>query len=57
MDTWLLLANIEANGERTRTIQVAQVARHAALEPGARIRAQPARRSSSVDVYMPGIGC
>ena len=22
MDTWLMLANIEANGERTRTIQV-----------------------------------
>ena len=22
MDTWLLLANIEANGERTRTLQV-----------------------------------
>ena len=46
MDTWLLLANLEANGERTRTIQVLKSRGMAALQPGARIPAEPAQASS-----------
>jgi circadian clock protein KaiC len=52
MDTWLLLANIEANGERTRTIQVLK---SRGMPHSNRVREFVISRRGIelVDVYMP----
>ena len=52
MDTWLLLANIEANGERTRTIQVLK-SRGMPHSNQVREFVLSRRGVELVDVYMP----
>jgi circadian clock protein KaiC len=53
MDTWLLLANIEANGERTRTMQVLK---SRGMPHSNQVREFLLTRQGVelVDVYMPG---
>jgi circadian clock protein KaiC len=53
MDTWLLLANIEHNGERTRTIQVLK-SRGMSHSNQVREFLISDRGVELVDVYMPG---
>jgi len=53
MDTWLLLANLEANGERTRTIQVLK-SRGMPHSNQVREFVLGRRGVELVDVYMPG---
>jgi circadian clock protein KaiC len=53
MDTWLLLANLEANGERTRTIQVLK-SRGMPHSNQVREFVLGTRGVELVDVYMPG---
>ena len=53
MDTWLMLANIEANGERTRTIQVLK-SRGMPHSNQVREFLLSRRGVELVDVYMPG---
>ena len=52
MDTWLMLANIEANGERTRTIQVLK-SRGMPHSNQVREFVLSRRGVELVDVYMP----
>ena len=53
MDTWLMLANFEANGERTRTIQVLK-SRGMPHSNQVREFVLSRRGIELVDVYMPG---
>ena len=53
MDTWLMLANIEANGERTRTMQVLK-SRGMPHSNQVREFVLSRRGIELVDVYMPG---
>jgi circadian clock protein KaiC len=52
MDTWLVLANLERNGERTRTVQVVK-SRGMAHSNQVREFVLGSRGLELVDVYMP----
>jgi circadian clock protein KaiC len=56
MDTWLLLANIEANGERTRTIQVLKSRGMPHSNQVREVRAQPARGRAGRRLHAGGPG-